>query len=270
MLLQLGTVDIPKFYRLGNNLLTGRIKIEILLIYVVNALETLADIDRPTERTYRNLQLRFYLIEQVERVLTFTVELIDENDNRRLAHAAHFHQFTRLCFNAFCYINYDNNTVDSRQCAVSIFGKILVSGRVENIYFIIAVIESHHRSGYRYTSLLLDFHPVRGSGFLYLVRFHGSGNMDSAAEKQKFLGKGRFTRIGVADNSKCASFLNLFGKCTHVVSVVFSFDSAIWRYTSANFPPSEVSPQGKCFLSFSCSSHCKKAAWPPRDSRPYR
>lgn len=267
MLFEFGAVDVAKLDGLGYHLLAGCIQVEIFFIDIVHALETLADIDRPTEWTHGYFEFGLYLIEQVERVLTFTVELVDKDNNGGLAHAAHLHQLTSLCLNTFCRINYNNYAIYGSQCAIGILGKILVTGGVENIDFVIAVIKTHHRRGYRYTALFLDFHPVRGGGLLYLVGLHGSCHVNGAAKQQQFLGKSGLTGIGVTDNGKGASFLNLFGKCTHVVSGVLIF---ILQYgdafLQALFPVGYLHTVGSFYL-FLVHHAVKGACGGPRDSR---
>ena len=80
------------------------------------------------------------------------------------------------------------------------------------IYFIRAVIESHHRRGHRDTTLLLDFHPVGSSGLLDFIAFYGTGHMNGATEKQKFLGKGSFAGIRVRYDGESAPALYFFVK----------------------------------------------------------
>ena len=76
---------------LGNLLFVGGEEVQILLIDVINALEAHTLIDRPTQGTYLNLQFFFQFVQKVEGVFSFTVHLIDKDDNRSLTHTADRH-----------------------------------------------------------------------------------------------------------------------------------------------------------------------------------
>ena len=127
------------------------------------------DINRPAQRAYLDFQFAFQFVENVKRVTTFAVKFVDENNHWRLAHAAHFHQLAGLLLHTLCHIDHDDNAVDSRQRAVSVFRKVLVTGSVKDVDFIVAIVESHHGSRYGDTTLLFDFHPVGSCGFLDFV-----------------------------------------------------------------------------------------------------
>ncbi|MPN38282.1 hypothetical protein SDC9_185806 [bioreactor metagenome] len=101
-----------------------------------------------------------------------------------MAHPAHLHQFAGLCLHAFGNIYHHNNTVHSRQCTIGILGKILVTGCIENINLIIAILKSHNGCGNRNSTLPLYLHPVGRGGFLYFIRLYGSRHVNGAAKKQ--------------------------------------------------------------------------------------
>ena len=87
-----------------------------------------------------------------------------------------------LHFHTFCNVDNDDYGIDRGKGAVSILGEILVTRGVEDVDFVVPVIESHDRGGHRYAALFFDFHPVGGCRFLYFVGFYGSGDMDCATE----------------------------------------------------------------------------------------
>ena len=144
----------------------------------------MSDVDRPTEGTYVYFQLCFQFVQNVERVATLTIEFVDKHNYRCVAHTTHLHEFASLCFNTFRNIDYDNYAIYCCQCAVRIFGEVLVTRGIENIYLVIAVIESHDRSSDRDTALLLYLHPVRSGGLFDFIRFYSSGNVNSSSEKK--------------------------------------------------------------------------------------
>lgn len=75
---------------------------------VIHALKLGTDIDRPRERAHADLQLLLQLVEQVERVAALAVHLVDEDDNRSVAHTTHFHELTCLCLHTFCSVDNDD------------------------------------------------------------------------------------------------------------------------------------------------------------------
>ena len=203
-------VDILKFHILRHILLARSIEIQFLFIYIIDATEPLSHVDRPAQRAHIDMQLLFDLVQQVERVLTVAVHLIDKHDHGSLTHTADFHQLTGLGFHTFCGIDHDNNAIHSRQRTKRIFSEILVAGRIEDIDFMAGIIESHHGGCDGDSTLLFNFHPVGGSCLLDLVRLYGSCHMNGTSKEQQFFGKSRLTGIRVADNSKRSSSLNLF------------------------------------------------------------
>ncbi len=199
-----GVVHIVNLHAFAHLLLVGREEVERILVDVVDALELGAYAYGPRQRTHGYLQFALELVQNLERVASLTVELVDEYYDGGIAHAAHLHQLAGLLLHAFRHVHDDYYTVHGRECAVSVLCKVLVAGRVEDVYLVVAVIESHHGRGYRYAALLLDFHPVAGGGFLYLVAFYGTRYMYGAAEEQQFFSKSGLAGVRVRDNGESA------------------------------------------------------------------
>ena len=95
MLIESLGVDVH-LHLLGHALLVGSEEVELLLIDIVHTLESGTLSDRPAQGA--NLDFEFFLqfVEHVEGIATLTVHLVDEDDNRRIAHTAHFHQLAGL------------------------------------------------------------------------------------------------------------------------------------------------------------------------------
>ena len=176
-----------------------------MFVDVVNAFKLGSYVDGPAKRAHIDFQFRFEFVEDIERVATFAVELIDENYHRSVAHAAHFHEFASLLLHTFSHVDHDYNAIYSSESAVGVLGEVLVTRGVEDIDFVVAVIKTHHRSSHGDAALLFDFHPVGGGCFAYFVRFHGTSHVNGATEEEEFFGKGGLTGIGVRDNGECAS-----------------------------------------------------------------
>ena len=194
-----GDVDFD-FFR--NSLFVRRKQVEFLLVNIVNALEFRTLIDGPRQRSDADFQFLFEFVEQVERVATFAVHLVDEDDDGRVSHSTNLHQFARLRFDTFRAIDHDNGRIHGGQRAVGVFGEVLVTGRVEDVHLVVAVVKLHHRRRNRNTALLLDVHPVRRRCFPDFIAFHGSSHLNLAAEEQKFLRQRGFTGVGVADDGE--------------------------------------------------------------------
>ncbi len=60
-----------------------------------------------------DIQLGFQFVQEFERILSLSVQLIDENDDRSIPHAANLHELLRLLFDAFDTINDEDNAVYS-------------------------------------------------------------------------------------------------------------------------------------------------------------
>ena len=198
--------------------LVGLIEVERLLEDVVHTFETLSAVDRPTERTHLDAEFGFYLVEQIERVFALAVHLVDKHHDRRLAHTADLHESARLRLHTFGGIDHDDNRVNGCERAERILGKVLVTRCVKNIDMVrragfVAVgwgiIKSHDRGSNADAALLLYLHPVGCGGLADLVALHGSGYVDSAAVKQKFLGQCGLTGIRVRNDGKRPATKNL-------------------------------------------------------------
>jgi hypothetical protein len=59
---------------------------------IENALETLAVADRPGHRRALDLEHRLHLVQDLDGVPTFPVQLVDKGQDRRIPQPAYFHQ----------------------------------------------------------------------------------------------------------------------------------------------------------------------------------
>ena len=196
--------EVGDFYRrgVGRQTFVRRKERQILFVKVVDPFEIGAVSDGKGQRTHTDVQLLLHLIQEVERFFRRTVELIDEDDDRRIAHPADLHQFAGLRLDAFCAIDDDDDRIDRRKCAISILGEIFVARCVENIDFHPFVFESHDRRRNRDAALAFDFHEVRCRALLDFVVLDGTGDVDGSAEKQQLFGQCGFTGIRMGDDSK--------------------------------------------------------------------
>ena len=151
------------------------------------------------------MQLRLQLVEYVKWVAALAVELVYKYYHRGIAHTAYLHELACLLLDALGHVDHDYHRVDRREGAVCILGKVLVAGRVEDVYLVIAVVKAHHGGGHGYTALLLDFHPVAGGGLFDFVALHGAGHVDCSAVEEQFLGEGGLAGVGVRYDGESAS-----------------------------------------------------------------
>lgn len=216
----LGTLDLDE--RFGDSGGIGLEQVQLSPVEIVDPFEGLALADRPGERSDLYLQLVFEFVEQLEGVLAFAVHLVDEDDDRRIAHRADLHEALGLGLDALDAVDDEDDAVYGREGAVGVFGKVLVAGCVENVDPSSFVFETHHRGGNRNAPLLLDFHEVAGGRLADLVALDRTGSLDGAAEKQELLGKGGFAGIRVADDGKGFPFCGfLVQGCVHAVLLCF-------------------------------------------------
>ena len=209
-LVQLLAVNVHLHF-LRHALLVGGKQVELLLVDIIDALELGTLVDGPRQRTDLDFQFLLQLVQQVERVAALTVHLVDEDDDGRIPHAAHRHQLAGLSLHTLRTVYHDDGRVDSRQRAVGILGKVLVTRGVEDVHLILyvralrSIVELHDRGRDGDATLLLDVHPVAGGGFLNLVVLDGTGHLNLSAKQQELLSQRGLTGIRVRDNRKGSS-----------------------------------------------------------------
>ena len=121
---------------------------------------------------------------------------------------AHFHELACLGFYPLRTIDYNDYRVYSGQGTVGIFRKVLVTRRIEDIDFIVVVIELHHGGCYRDTTLLFDVHPVGCRCLLDFVALYGTCHLNLTTEQQEFFSQRGLTGIRMRDNRKRSSSFN--------------------------------------------------------------
>ena len=130
---------------LRNALLVGGEQVEFLLIDVVHSLELGSLIDWPRQGAHLYFKFLLKLVKQVEGVAPFAVHLVDEDDYRRVAHAAYVHQLARLRLHALRPVHHDDGRVYGGKRAVSVFGEVLVARRIKYVDLVALVVKLHDR-----------------------------------------------------------------------------------------------------------------------------
>jgi hypothetical protein len=148
-------------------------------------------------------------VEQLHRLATFAVELVDEGHDRRVAQAADFHQLDRALFHAFGAVDHHQRRIHGGQRAIRVFGEILVAGRIEQVDHAPVVGELHDGGGHGNTALLFQRHPVGRRVSRRLAPFDCAGELDRAAEQQQFLRQRGFAGVRMGNDGESAAALDL-------------------------------------------------------------
>ena len=144
-LVEPGIVQIPDNDPLGNALFPRGEEMKLLAKEIVGPLEALSHADGPGEGRALDLQSLLDVRENVQRLEPFAVKFVDEGQDGSIAHAADFHQLAGLGLDPLGAVDHHHGTVHRRQDPVGVFGEVLVTGGVEEIHLVIAVVELHDR-----------------------------------------------------------------------------------------------------------------------------
>ena len=177
---------------------------------VIYSLELLTASDRPVHRVSSYAELLLELVEKVEGIASLTVHLVDEGEDRNIAHRADLEELSRLRLDTLCRVDDHYRRVCRHKSTVGVLREVLVTRGIKNIYAIAVVLELKHRGGDGYTSLLLYLHPVGYRVLVGLLALYRACGLYCASVKQKLLGKSSFTCVGVRDYCKRSSSLSLF------------------------------------------------------------
>ena len=172
---------------------------------IIGAGKILAHANRPVDR--RRVQRQFLLdfIKDFKRITRLAVHLVDEGDNRDIAHAADFEELQRARLDAFSAVDDHDGRIHRGERAVGIVGKILVAGRIEKVEDRVLIFERHHRGDHRNPAFTLNRHPVGTGVDPVLLGFDFAGKLDRAAKQQQLFRQCRLARIRMGDDGKGAA-----------------------------------------------------------------
>src|SRR5439155_9114274 len=91
-----------------------------LVAKIVDALKIRAVADRPVHRHRVHAQFALDLVDQIERIASRMIELVDEADDRDMAHAADFEKFSRLRLDAFRAVEHHYGAVGRGERAIRV------------------------------------------------------------------------------------------------------------------------------------------------------
>jgi hypothetical protein len=144
LLVQHGVVQsLDGEHILCNSHAAGPEEVKALVIQVVDPFEGGAHADGPRQRAHRDGKLGFQLVQELEGVPTLTVQLINEDDDRRCPHAADLHEFLGLLLHALDAVHDQDHAVHGCERAIGVLGEVLVARCVEQVDLDAVVVESH-------------------------------------------------------------------------------------------------------------------------------
>ena len=208
---QLGIIEVVDHDAiLGPGVLAGGEQGDLFAVEVVDALEALAHADWPGKRHALDLEFFLDVGQEVQRLHALAVQLVDEGDDRGIAHPTDLHQLGGLGFDALGAVDDHQGGVHGGQHPVGVFGEVLMAGGIQQVDFVVAVIEFHHRGGHRDAALLFNRHPVASGVDRRLARFDCPRHLNGAAEQQQLFGEGGLAGVGMADDAEGAALLYFF------------------------------------------------------------
>ena len=194
-------------------LLAGRKAHKTVLQQREDAAEGLAHADGPGDGHALELEHVLDFADHVERIAHFAVELVDERDDRRLAHAADFEKLDCLGFHALGGIDHHHGGVDGGQHSVRVFREVLMARGVEQVDDVIVIVELHHRTRHGNAALLFDFHPVGRGVTGGLTALDGAGHLNGAAEQKELFRERRLAGVRMGNDGKGAAHFDVADQC---------------------------------------------------------
>ena len=174
---------------------------ELVVDQVVAALELPPHADGPRRRRHVERQRLFDLVKNFKGLAGFAVHLVDEGHDRDVAQAADLEQLQGLGLDTLGGVDDHDGGIHGRQRAVGVFGKVTVTGRVEQVEGTARVVVGHDRRGDGDPALALHLHPVRGRiPARVALGLDRPGELDRTAEQQQLLGQRGLARIRVRND----------------------------------------------------------------------
>ena len=113
-------------------------------VEIIQAFKLAAHADWPVHRAYIKGERVGDFVYGFKCRTALTVDLIDKGYDRYAAQAANFEQFAGLRFDALRGVDDHDGRIDSGQCTVGVFRKILMPRRIEQIEDDLVFLECHH------------------------------------------------------------------------------------------------------------------------------
>ena len=210
-----------------------------LFLAVVNALELDAFAERPIDRKRTDAEDAFQFIEQIQRRPRRAIQLVHESENRHATTTADLEKLARLRLNALTRVDHHHDRIHRREHAVSVFGKVLVPRRIEQIDRVTPVFKLQNSRADTDAAFPFEFHPIGGRRPLVFPRSHRPSQLHRSPVKQQFLRQRSLTRIRVRDDRKRAAAVD-FRK--HKGRPPYSIRRQRVKKMQRNLPPRSPAP----------------------------
>ena len=180
----------------------------LVALQVVHALEAIAGADRPVHRRGRDAEHALDFVQQVQRIPSRQIELVDEGQHRQVPATRHLEELAGLRLDALGRVDHHHDAVGGQQRPVGVLAEVLVARRVEQRDAAAVQLELERRRGDRDAALALDVHPVRHHVPLRRASLHGARQLDRAGVQQRLLGERGLAGVGVGDDREGAALLH--------------------------------------------------------------
>ena len=180
-------------------------QVHLMLMPVEDAFEIRAVADGPNNGKGFEIQDALEFIEQGERFPRGAVALVHERKDGDAALTTDFKELAGLSFDTFTGIDDHDHGIDGGEHAISVLGKILVTGSIEEIDAVAVVIKLQDGGTDGDAALAFELHPVGRGGALIFARGDRAGELHRATIEQELFGERRFAGVGMRDDGKRAA-----------------------------------------------------------------
>ena len=205
-------LDVRELALDGTDLVLPAVKLlkreDLAAVAVKHALEVMSAADRPVDGVGADAELVFELLHELKRVAGLTVELVDEREDRDVAHGADLEELARLRLDALGRVDDHDGTVGRHECAIRVLREVLMARRVEDVDAIALILKLHDRRCDGDTALLFKLHPVRDRVARGRLALDRAGELDRSAVQQQFFRERRLAGVRVRDDRKCPAALD--------------------------------------------------------------
>ena len=170
--------------------------------------ELLTAADRPVDSPGGQLEFRFNFIQKRQGLPAGTIHLVDEGEDRDLAHPTHLKQLPRLRLQALGGVLEHHGVIGRRQGAIGVLGEVLVTRRVEQVDRGGVVVELQHRRSDRDAPLFFQLHPVGGHLALLAAGLHRTGLLNRTAVQQQLFRQGCLASIRMGNDREVAATIH--------------------------------------------------------------
>ena len=164
-----------------------------------------ADADRPGQGSGPQADLLLDLVHELEGVEARPVPLVDDGEDRDAAVRADLEELEGLRLETLGGVDEHHRRVHGREHPVGVLGEVRVTGGVDQVDHVVAVVELQGRRGDGDAAGPLHLHPVRHRAAPAGLAVHRARLRDHVGVQGQGLGQGRLAGVGVADDRERAA-----------------------------------------------------------------